>query len=864
MGVEFDNTKLAHLVMNEEGSIAKVQTLLDHLINTGKYAAEIGGEIDCYYCSFLLGLTHDLGKAKICFKQKILGQNNKHVNHSSAGASYLKIRLKDLINGIKELNLETAYSYREIFFYVITAHHGLYDAIGEGQNLRGNFVSRIDDRMALDEDISAIEEEIHPFVVDELEPALAKTLGMSLNDLILQALSELQSVLEKIKKLVAENENKSIKIRERKIYEAFFTRLLLSILKTADCFDSSQWFQEEKINSLEKKDLVNIFSDYYELTEKRASYFAGHSGDNSLNIIRTQLSLLAQEHALKQSYGISQFEMPTGAGKTEAGLRYGVTNIKKFNKNRLFYVAPFLSVVEQSAKSIKNVLGEEYVLEHHSNIINDQDTESLDETELDKSLYLPKAYIVDYWDAAVVVTTMVQFYSTLFAERSANICRFCKLIDSAIILDEIQSLPVEHVYCFNLMLNFLSRIMKVNVLLCSATQPPFNHKELNFPLKFSEEQQVIPSNSKLEKPIDYSVFERSQVFPTWRDMSQDEMMELDDVVKLLYEQMEVSDSVLCILNTKAAVRSLFEKVKEKFPEIKVVYLTTNLCAAHRLDCIREMKNLLRLNRTENNNKTKLICVTTSLIEAGVDLDFDIVLRSITGADSIEQARGRCNREGFLRKGGKVFILRLKEDNTDVKGLHDIYKRGILTNVFVDKQIELGYTSLDMRLLTEDFYQKYFLEHADEMVYNIPKLGTSAVELLSTNDANVKAAISCRNQEDFTKRHKLFQAFETVAKYMKLIDQETKSIIVPYKNEDLLQQLRDAITCYDFKEVKAILKKLQRYTVSVSTWEEIDEHCSFIYREKSLLDLGVYVLQKESYDELSGINLRDAFSQAFIY
>lgn len=866
--MELDNpcgVKLAHTVRDKDGQIIEKQHLIEHLINTGKCAAEIGKEINCFYLSFLLGVLHDLGKCKESFQLRILGLNNKNINHSSAGAMYLREKLHELRAEIDERDLNEACRYREIMFYVITAHHGVYDTIGEGHNIAGKFISRIDDRMAFKEDECAIEKEIRHFVKKELEPSIFKELNLSFDELVLRALKEMKDIVLKIKLIVPDNAADNIKIRTRKAYEGFLTRLLLSILKASDCFDSMQFANEKKITPLKKEKLKEIFDEYHIATENRAKTFAEKVDISPLYMARTQLSALAKEHALRQKQGVSQFEMPTGAGKTEAGLRYGVSNIEKFDKGRLIYMAPFLSIVEQSAQSIKNVVGDEFCLEHHSNIVSDEyETgydEVWDETNLDEQLYLPLSYVTDYWDAAIIVTTMVQFYDTLSGGKAANICRFCKLIDSTIIIDEIQSLPVNHIYCFNLMLNFLSQIMNANILLCSATQPPFDDENrLDYPIRFTSEKKVIPSNEKLKELdmelIEYSVFERSKVFPAWTGIENGEDMELDDVLELLHEQMEWGNSALCILNTKAAVKALFEKVRESFPEAKVFYLTTNLCAAHRLDRINEIRETLKsIRKGDSIKQDKLICVTTSLIEAGVDVDFDVVLRSVTGADAIEQARGRCNREGLLHEGGRVFILRLKEDNTNVKGLRDIYKRGEITTTFAEKQIEEGKETLNMRELTEEFYNKYFLENSGEMILKMPVNNTSALELLSTNADRIIALGNPEKQKQFKIKHTLLQSFKTASENMKLITQDTKAVIVPYKNENLLIKLRNAIDSYDYAKVKETLKKLQRYTVNVPKWKEVDMLCDFIDKE-----LGICILQPESYDMTSGIkDIIEAFA-----
>lgn len=860
---------LAHLEKDRSNKIVAEQTLLSHLLNTGRFALEIGRQINCPYLCFLLTVYHDVGKACTNYKQRLLGYSRVRVNHSSAGAIYLRNKLITMIPEIDKRQLGTAVKYRQIMFYPILAHHGLFDTIGKGHNMPGNFISRIDDRM-VDVDTNnqqLLSQETRSFIEYELNPAIVEELGFTIEKLILHALVELQNVIEKINKLLnlrIKTEDNQIRTRERKVYEGFFVRTLLSILKTADCLDSSEWCSSQQVTSLSQTHLGEIFSNYYKLTEKRAKMFASQSGSSKLNQVRTQLSELAQEHARMQVSGISQLEMPTGAGKTEAGLRYAVTNIKTFGKSRLFYVAPFLSVVEQSAKTIKEVVGDAFVLEHHSNVVNEEVGQTHDETELDKGLYLPHSYVVDYWDAAVVVTTMVQFYNTLFGGKAANICRFTKLINSTIILDEVQSLPVEHVYCFNLMLNYLVHIFNTNILLCTATQPPFDHSAFEYPIYYSSKKHVILqefSDNRVTPKIDYSVFNRSVVWPAWLH-EPDQTMSADEMLELLSDQMKSARSALCIFNTKAAVKLMYEKVKTHLPDVKVVYLTTNLCAAHRLDRIDSMREILLSFRNSNFKKSsqsdKLICITTSLIEAGVNVDFDLVFRSITGADSIEQARGRCNREGLLKRGGKVFVFCMKEDNTDVKGLRDIYQRGMITATYINQQTARceGYQGLDMNVLTEQFYKKYYLENTKKMALPIKHKNTNALQLLSTNDPLLNAVA---DPKSFCQKNQLLQSFDTASQCMQLIDQDTKSIIVPYVNEAILQELLKAIDQQAFDEVKLLLRRLQRYTVNVFSWKNIDQYCSFVSE-----DLSLYILQAEYYDEDYGLSIDDVQMEALLF
>ena len=859
--VNYGKRFFAHVIKDDNEGITKKQDLTDHLINAGLFAGEIGEELGCYHIGLLLGILHDVGKACKSFQGRLYGEHKRQVNHSSAGAVYLYSRIKHNYPELKKKEIGAYLRYSELLFYPLLAHHGLFDTIGKGQITYDMNVGRIQDRMKLSEDMREEYERVTlPYIKNTLEPKLKSRIGLSLDEIIIKALKELLIYVKKskiVKSVDISDREMAIKIKEKKLYEGYLTRLFLAILKTADCIDSSQWSVSRKITVLRQGELEKIFSDYYRKTEDRAKFFATLKNESPLNKTRVQLSQVSQEHAVLQKSGISQLDMPTGSGKTETALRYAIKNINTFKKSRLIYVAPFLSIVEQSAENIKKVLGGDLVLEHHSNVVNEEEP-ILDETVNDQALYLPKSYVKDYWDSPVIVTTMVQFYNTLFGAKAANICRYSKLINSTVIIDEIQSLPVEHIYCFNSMLNFLSKFLKVNVILCTATQPPLDLNTIDYPIYLSNRSQVIPKNRTGDQgDIDLSVFNRSQVYPMWSSpddpaMGSEEF--IDQAVRMLNE----ADSLLCILNTKAAVQLLFDKFSESFPEFKVIYLTTNLCAAHRLELIYIIKEHLLANRL-NEKKTKLICVTTSLIEAGVDVDFDLVCRSIAGSDSIEQAQGRCNREGLNIKGGKVFVFRLKEDITDVKGLQDIYQRGEITKSFINKRLERTQNSsgpLNIRKLTEDFYLKYYLENSDKMRLPLPKLGTNAIDLLSTNDRQLNAVHS---PHEFQRHHILCQSFDTASKNMHLIDQDTKTVIVPYKNAELISDLLESIDQYNYVEMKDILRKMQRYTVNVPKWKGIREYCSFFSEE-----LDIYILQEERYDEVCGMNIENDEMEAFIF
>src|SRR5699024_11119862 len=363
--------------------------------------------------------------------------------------------------------------------------------------------------------------------------------------------------------------------------------------------------------------------------------------------------------------------MPVGSRKTYASLRYSIANSKQFHKSRVFYCTAFLSVLEQIAYLIKDVWGDEYVLEHHSNIIEDFEGNGDEEDEKEYQFY---EYLKESWESPVVLTTIVQFSNTMFKHWSSNIRRFSKLINSVIIIDEIQSLPTKVVYNFNLMTNFLTHIMNCNILHCTATQPNFDNRDaLKYPCFYgdkSEKSSIIRSieNSEVFDRVDYYSLLGGNL---------NTVLNTGEILSHIRGQLKDEKSALIVLNTKKAVSNLYNELL-KNDEIRdldceIVYLTTNQCPSHRLEIIEKMKKRLRDLRDHREQK-KLICVSTKLVEAGVDIDFDLVYRSLAGIDSIIQCGGRCNREGKKTSKGKLFIFEYEDEN--LKYLPDLEKQRI--------------------------------------------------------------------------------------------------------------------------------------------------------------------------------------------
>src|SRR5699024_825770 len=242
-----------------------------------------------------------------------------------------------------------------------------------------------------------------------------------------------------------------------------------SFLKNADILDTINAYAVE-VKPSSKLENNKKIGNYLELIEEVYTNYQNPTSE--INKIRTSIAEKVKSRGMTDSAGIYRLNLPTGAGKTKLSLRYAFHQMTKKGKQHFFYITPYLSVLEQNAAEIKKIVGNDGVLEHHSNIVSEENDDQA--TDGDSKRQSFQTYLMDTWDSPIVLSTMVQFFQTLFKVQSSNIRRFSSLIDSVLVLDEVQSLPVEVTTLFNLSMNFLCKIMNVTIVLCTATQPKYD------------------------------------------------------------------------------------------------------------------------------------------------------------------------------------------------------------------------------------------------------------------------------------------------------------------------------------------------------------------------------------------------------
>lgn len=594
----------------------KEQPLCAHLHNVGNLMAQQmrSSSIQLASTARLIGLLHDLGKYTAEFQRYIrqhlgfqIAQKGK-IDHSTAGGQFLLSRSSS--------KKEFAKLTTEIVSMAIFSHHtGLLDFLDLNQD-KSNFVVRANKENILSKvDFDAFFQE----VISEVE----------LDGLFDQATCEIAQI-EKQMCVIQSN-------TEYFFYWGMVVKLLFSVLIDADRLDSAEFEAQESLtNNWHEPALWCEFADKLNahLNKLAVTNTQNNQPKQSSEIatIRQQISNEC-ELAGNRPTGIYQLSVPTGSGKTLSSLRFALQHALKLDKKRIIIVIPYTTIIDQTAREIRSVLQfDDAILEHHCNVVVDEDNND-NENSYSSATIKP----TERWDVPIVITTQVQFLDAIFSDSNTNLRRLQALTNSVIIFDEVQSLPIHCTYLFNLAVNFLRDFCNTTALLCTATQP--NLDALEHPIRVSPNASLIGNIEGME-----DAFRRVQLVDNCVVGGSPVAFVAD-----LLLQYAKSEDVLCVVNTTKQARELFQSVSEfaDSEKIDVYHLSTRMCPAHRMAVLETTRRQLQISQKQ---RKKILCVSTPLIEAGVDISFPRVFRAITGLPSIAQTAGRCNRHGELHCG----------------------------------------------------------------------------------------------------------------------------------------------------------------------------------------------------------------------
>lgn len=399
---------------------------------------------------------------------------------------------------------------------------------------------------------------------------------------------------------------------------SFFTRMIYSCLVDSDYLDTEKFIDSNKAALRSRYPSLKAMENNLEVMLKRLN----HTDDSrDINVERAYVLKCCIDTA-KQMPGLFSLTVPTGGGKTLSSLAFALNHALKHDLKRIIYVIPYTSIIEQNAEVFRGVFGKNAVLEHHSNF----------EPQKEESEEFSRHNLAtENWDAPLIVTTNVQFFESLFANRSSCCRKIHNIAKSVIILDEAQMLPTPFLKPCMESLRELVSSYGVSIVLCSATQPALSTTE-TFHDGFDNVHEIISDQTRLNQSL-------SRVHThNIGNITNDELSN-----RLLDET-----QVLCIVNTRKHARLIFELCRKHETE-GVYHLSASMCPAHRTSVLSKIRSILTCG-----NSCRV--VSTQLIEAGVDIDFSAVYRASSGIDSIAQAAGRCNREGLLPEKGNVYIF----------------------------------------------------------------------------------------------------------------------------------------------------------------------------------------------------------------
>lgn len=758
--------------LNREESVA------EHTKKTAFLCTEKGKRCGLPQVMSLCGMLHDMGKNKQRFDDYIHADENikqrmrGKVAHASTGAKYLyDMYHADNSNNVKILT--------EMISYAVAAHHGIFDCVDiDHTDFFSKKLSGIED---YDEACSNARKDY----LDEIE----------LDQLFASALEEFNRIQNKIKGLYTRLNSlalsKNARITKEMLSNCWFflfsclQRLILSILIDSDWEATSDFM--DHVDTFSKKADINS----KEIFERAKEHFAQYMQKKQQSVDVSKLSQKEKEildarntlqkecrEFAKHPAGIYCLPLPTGGGKTLSGLAYVLEYCRQHTETeRIIYVSPYISITEQNAKVFRDAIGEEkWILEHHSSVVRKEEKENEDYQTDQMSRYDIN------WEEPFICTTFVQFMNTLFSDKSESIRRMHRLVNSVVIIDEVQSMPLKCVHTFNYMVNFLNTVCNTNIILCTATQPAL--EETGFPVCYSEPKYMIRDVNKW-----FRVFDRVKIHTPKVLSGQGQKYTFESLGDEIVEQTARFRSILVVLNTKSAVKRLYEILK--LQNINVRYLTTNLCAQHRSDRIGEIQNTLRAQ--EN-----IVVISTNLIEAGVDISFECVYRSMTGLDSLAQSAGRCNRNGEL-ECGVIYLITLDDENTG--NMEELQQNRRVTEWIIHEYDQSDKTeSLLMPQWMEKYYKRIYQYASDKMNFPIAKMETSITELLSKGFGVEK------------RKNLMNPAYKTAGQAYRVIDDNSFGVIVPYGKG--VKIIEDIQTTSDLSVIKNCIRQAQRYTVNV--------------------------------------------------
>lgn len=747
-------------VESQEGSEeTEYELLIGHLIEVACSAQDFASSFDNTNAAYILGLFHDIGKYSTDFQERIRGRDIR-VDHSTAGAYLLSKRLWMLS-------------------YCVAGHHsGLLDGLSLIDRLTKASNNKDFNKRILKVFVSQVTSRI----ADNFSsPLLRATLS---NETPSNEAIESDYFVKKITKLFGQDAN------TRSIFGvAMYIRMLFSCLVDADFLCTERFVRGSQREGL-NYDSINIL---LENLNKRVGNFKKpdqFDDEQQKNLAEQRMKVLrdCQKKAARDP-GFFKLTVPTGGGKTISSMAFALNHIASHQDKlrRVIVVEPYTSIIEQNAQVYRDIFGNENVIEHHVNFDFGESDCSDSNTSNNQRLSERLKLATENWDAPIVVTTTVQFFESLFANRTSRCRKLHNIAGSVIVLDEAQAIPADFIKPCMHALNELVKNYHCTVVFCTATQPGLE-KFLNT----TQSHLSLSQNSQTQEKVTEIVSDVEELFTSLKRVTYKDLGTISD--EDLLNRLSSHQQALCVVNSRRQAQYLFQQLQKKQQHNTeklegIFHLSTYLYPEHRKRVIADITERL-------SDAKPCIVISTSLIEAGVDLDFPVAYRALTGADSIAQTAGRCNREGKRTAAESlVYVFDPQEKYALPREIEQ--KKRVVTSVLNAYFADRSEISFDEAM--KGTLEKYFRE-----LFNIKDEGRYSTGASGLDKQNIEGL-----HRRVISKGILVIPFKEIADKAKLIADEAKPVIVP--NEAIRADIK-ALKCGYISKLP--MRKIVRYSVGV--------------------------------------------------
>lgn len=565
---------------------------------------------------------------------------------------------------------------------------------------------------------------------------------------------------------------------------AFFTKFVFSCLTDADFLDTEIFCNK----NVER----GMSGDFEKALDKLNRELSDMPSDNPLRQARSRIQQQAFDNSVNKSH-ISILDMPTGSGKTLCSLKLALESGKK----RIIYVIPYTSIIEQTANKFEKMFGDVLpVLQHHSNYSYDGNTEE------EKKTVEKLKRTCENWDAPLIITTSVQFFQSIYHYKGSALRKLHNLRDSVIVFDEIHLIPTELLRPCLKAVGYITKYLNSEALFLSATMPDYSKL-------FDKFLPDVNYNKLVTDRTNFKYFKKCE----YKDMGK-------TTLETIAENASRCKNALIVVNTKKTAAELYNLVQgEKY------HLSANMTPAHRSRVIEVVRNKLE-------NGEPITVVSTSLVEAGVDLDFNTVFRQLSGLDSILQAGGRCNREG---KDAKGYVYVFDIDETYRKG-SDLAMRINKTKGLLEKYQDI--TSYDC---IKEYYDGIF-------DFNQSRIAENSI-------AKYNEQSNSFDRQGLMSPYSI--PFRSYAMQFEYISADTISIVIDDPNDQTCHELVETLRNGDM----SVRRALQKYSVSVYMNVFKDLYSQGVLNDHGT---GIFILENQSYyNNETGLDTQAAMQDYFI-